>query len=410
MCDWIKWLSVILVVLLVGCLGWLIWLLVRAVRTNGQKKGLFWIETLLSVAGLVVGILSLTVDWQSRVCDAIYGLSITSPNSGAALTLQDNGRGAAQLQVFGTFRRMPEDPQLHVYLLVHPVVPYAGGWWFAQPVRPGPDGWWNAIIWIGSEQSPLQPGQQFELVAVAAPPGREQMPQPVADPDSLAPIARSHTVQFSIAQVQHPTPTPTCTPMPTPTPTETPAPTFTPTPTETPSPTPKPTATPTPTPRAMTIADFDSCTGINNLGGGMGAAYDPNTANRLDVTYVQEAGRGCIARLQYNLDADGWSAFWLQLGGADFSSYNTLHFWIRGEEGSPAPGRIKIELKRANNTEQRITYFPLSLTPQGQWISIPLRDFKLSSLTQMSELVFTFEAATAGPSGVIVLDRVYARE
>jgi len=43
-------------------------------------------------------------------------------------------------------------------------------------------------------------------------------------------------------------------------------------------------------------------------------------------------------------------------------------------------------------------------------MSISLQDFKLSSLTQMSELVFTFEAATAGRSGVIVLDRVYVRE
>ncbi len=160
----------------------------------------------------------------------------------------------------------------------------------------------------------------------------------------------------------------------------------------------------------MMIADFDSCTGVNNLGGGMGAAYNPNTANRLEVRYQQEAGHGCVARLQYSLETGGWVAFWLQLKDADFSPYRTLYFWIRGEEGSPAPGRIKIELKRANNTEQRVGYITLSLTPQGQWISVPLRDFPLSSLTRMSELVFTFEATAAGQNGVIVLDRVYVRE
>lgn len=160
----------------------------------------------------------------------------------------------------------------------------------------------------------------------------------------------------------------------------------------------------------MTIADFDSCTGINNLGGGMGAAYDPNTANRLVEEYRGEPGRGCVVRLQYSLEPFGWAAFWLKLEGADFSPYNTLWFWVRGEEGSPAPGRIKVELKRGDDPQIYLVYRPLTLTPNGQWVSISLSDFRLPSWTQMRELVFTFEAQGAGQNGVIIVDSVYVHE
>ncbi|MFQ3681366.1 hypothetical protein, partial [Roseiflexus sp.] len=75
MCDWIHWLSIILWVLLFVCLGWLLVLLVRAAQTKDWRRLRFWIEILLSVTGLAVSILGLTLD-EDDGCD---GLKITSP-------------------------------------------------------------------------------------------------------------------------------------------------------------------------------------------------------------------------------------------------------------------------------------------------------------------------------------------
>jgi hypothetical protein len=82
-----------------------------------------------------------------------------------------------------------------------------------------------------------------------------------------------------VLHLDAPTPTPTITFTPSPTPTLTPIPTLTSMPTLTPP----PTLTPTPTPTPLVVADFNSCTNINNLGGEMGAAYD--VSNKAVVEY-----------------------------------------------------------------------------------------------------------------------------
>ena len=45
---------------------------------------------------------------------------------------------------------------------------------------------------------------------------------------------------------------------------------------------------------SLVVADFASCTGINNLGGQMGAAY--NAPDKLVEGYVEEAEHGCVAK------------------------------------------------------------------------------------------------------------------
>jgi len=176
----------------------------------------------------------------------------------------------------------------------------------------------------------------------------------------------------------------------------------------------------TPTPTSTTpallpefvIADFDNCSGATKQEGGMGAAYDPASGDKLVESYVQEAGRGCIARLEY--DVVGWSAFWIQLQGADFSSYSQLVFDIKADPQEKVPGRVKIELKRADGQEVSILYIS-GITTDWQTMSVNLRDFgpsyanPLSSFTDMEELVFTFEASQSGKAGVIYLDNIALR-
>jgi hypothetical protein len=140
----------------------------------------------------------------------------------------------------------------------------------------------------------------------------------------------------------------------------------------------------------------------------MGAAYNP--PDSLVESYVEEATRGCVARLEY--DIAGWSAFWMKLESVDLSDYKTLAFDIRADPQVGIPGQLKIELKRANNTEIEIKYIP---GVQADWrtIGVELADFgptgytaPLSSWSAMEELVFTFEASRSGLRGAVYLDNI----
>jgi hypothetical protein len=167
-------------------------------------------------------------------------------------------------------------------------------------------------------------------------------------------------------------------------------------------------ATPEVTTPPLVVADFDSCSGTNNLGGQMGAAY--NAPDRLVESYVEEAERGCVARLDYEIRE--WSAFWIQLQDADLAPYSKLVFDVRAERQPGIPKQIKVELKRAGGQEVSIAYVS-GIEAGWKTMSVPFADFgptgytaPLSSFSEMEELVFTFEVSGAGNQGVVSLDNV----
>ena len=337
------WITTFLFVLLAVCGVWILYLVFRVVRSG--LKGDKLLEIVIALTGLMISIVGLATDLQGFCSRQLFALEIKSPAPGAQIAVEDYVNGSALLHVQGTSRRVFEDDTLYVYVLIHPVQPYAEGWWIAAPVRPATDdGWWKADIWIGSQESPVQAGDRFELVASVAPLGRDGLYQPIAAPQALDPRACSRSVEFSIAFVSTPTPTPT------PTPTTTPTPSL------------------TPTPRSLTIANFDRCNNLNNLGGEMGTAYDPNLPHRLIEGYPQEPGRGCVVRLEYHLEQDGWVAFWIKLQEANLSPYNTLYFWARAETNVSIG--VKIELKPAGADQVAFVYQTLDLTRDWRRFSV----------------------------------------
>jgi hypothetical protein len=158
-------------------------------------------------------------------------------------------------------------------------------------------------------------------------------------------------------------------------------------------------------PPLSVITNFDSCGEPTKRGREMGTAYDPKSGDTIVGSYVQEAERGCISRLEY--DMVFWSGFWIRLGEADLSPYSQLVFDIKGDSQENAPGRIKIELKRAGEQEVSILYTS-GVTTDWQTMRVSLGDFagSLSSFTDIEELVFVFEANGSRKTGVIYLDNI----
>lgn len=165
-------------------------------------------------------------------------------------------------------------------------------------------------------------------------------------------------------------------------------------------------------PPPLIVADFDSCLGTNNLGGLMGAAYNP--PDILVESYVPVPDRGCVARLDF--DIVYWSAFWMKLQGVNLESYAKLSFDIRAN--SPVPNRIKVELKRLCQNgecgEMSIIYVS-GLTAEWQIVRIALDDFgstgypgilPISDWRDIEELVFTFEAGQSGSKGVVYVNDI----
>jgi hypothetical protein len=144
----------------------------------------------------------------------------------------------------------------------------------------------------------------------------------------------------------------------------------------------------------------------------MGAAYNP-PGDSLVETYVQEAGRGCVARLEYQIQT--WGAFWLKLQGIDLTPYSQLVFDVRADPAVGIPGQMKVELKRAGNKEVSIVYVS-GITADWQTMSVKLADLgptgyttPVSSFAGMEELVFVFEASKSGAQGIVYLDNIIFR-
>ena len=158
----------------------------------------------------------------------------------------------------------------------------------------------------------------------------------------------------------------------------------------------------------LLVADFDGCQRTNNLGGEMGTAYDP--PDSLIESYVEEGGRGCVARLEF--DISNWSAFWLKLQGADLRPYQALRFDVRADPQPGFTGQMKLELKRGQGTEIVVIYVA-DIGTDWKTVRLDLDDFRptgtnpsLTTREGVEDMVFVFESAKSGRQGVVYLDNV----
>lgn len=128
-------------------------------------------------------------------------VAITSPVRSQDVEVTRIDTGSAYFEVVGTSEHVAGDPELRIYVLVHPTKPFASGWWVQSPSATAPDGRWEGIAWIGSPEFPTQPGHVVQIVAVAGRLEDVRSVQHVDDPKDLRPRAMSLFVEFTIGKV-----------------------------------------------------------------------------------------------------------------------------------------------------------------------------------------------------------------
>lgn len=159
------------------------------------------------------------------------------------------------------------------------------------------------------------------------------------------------------------------------------------------------------------LADFNSGTKPNNVGGDFGAwDKDPvdNTQTCVEAfdDVVKHGEKGFSMKLKYDVDSPSpaFNGFWMKLNGINLAPYKTLNFWIKGDSAAGYTSRFKVELKTPDGVG---AYYVTGINDKWQLFSIPLEAFNLPSLENCQEFVIVFEDRIADTkSGIIYIDDI----
>jgi hypothetical protein len=163
----------------------------------------------------------------------------------------------------------------------------------------------------------------------------------------------------------------------------------------------------------LMVADFNSGTKPNNIGGDFGCwIKDPNDPMQGCIESFDRANRygsaGYALRLIYSVDSKNpaFGGLWMRLQNLDATKFDALRFRVRGDPAMGYTSVFKVELKDA--MDQSSHYYVRGVTDQWQDIVIPLKDMQgMANLVRLKEFVLVFEDATAtSKKGVIYLDDV----
>ncbi|MBX9688142.1 MAG: protein kinase [Candidatus Obscuribacterales bacterium] len=164
----------------------------------------------------------------------------------------------------------------------------------------------------------------------------------------------------------------------------------------------------------LIIADFNSASKPNNIGADFNTwERDPNDKTQgcrfsFSNDDAESAAKGKSLCLDYDVDSPNQSycGFWMKLAGEDFSGYNALNLYLKGDSKLGFTKSLKIELKDISNKAS--PYFISDIKEQWQLVSIPFYKFKMiSDWSRMNEFVVVFEDLKSRPKiGRIYIDQI----
>ncbi len=167
--------------------------------------------------------------------------------------------------------------------------------------------------------------------------------------------------------------------------------------------------------KELVLSDFDTGDKPNNIGGDFGAwDKDPNDDTQgTQMSFEPDDALGDPAgysvRLDYDVDSPNpaYNGFWMKLNGEDATAYNTLNFYVKGDDGSGFTKRVKLELKDMTNKPS--PYIVTGITNEWKKVSIPFEKFRrITDWKALNEFVIVFDDINSSPkSGTVMVDQVY---
>lgn len=163
----------------------------------------------------------------------------------------------------------------------------------------------------------------------------------------------------------------------------------------------------------LMVADFNSGSKPNNIGGDFGAwTRDPNDPMQGCIETFDRADRfgnsGYALRLVYSVQSSkpAFGGLWMQLRNLDASRFSALAFRVRGDAKMGFTTVFKVELK--DSVGQASHFMVSGVTDQWQDVVIPLKDFEgMANVRSLKEFVITFEDSSATTKrGVIYVDDI----
>jgi len=163
----------------------------------------------------------------------------------------------------------------------------------------------------------------------------------------------------------------------------------------------------------LMVADFNSGTKPNNIGGDFGAwIKDPSDPMQGCVESFDAkdrfGGKGYALRLIYSVASSkpAFGGLWMRLQNLDASRFDAIAFRVRGDAGMGYTHTFKVELKDALDQSSR--HYVNYVSDQWQDVVIPLSAFEgTANPRKLKEFVIVFEDTTAtAKQGVIYVDDV----
>jgi len=167
----------------------------------------------------------------------------------------------------------------------------------------------------------------------------------------------------------------------------------------------------------LLIADFNAHPAVigepayTNLGNQYGVwnvnPDDPTQGCSLTFSTDDAFAQGSSVQLTYDVDSPNpaCNGFWMKLGGADFTPYSMVNFYLKGDRNAGFTRRLKIELK---DSEVTAAYVIDGITDEWQKFSVPFTKFlRIQDWGSMREFVVVFDDLTTRPKrGALFLDEV----
>ncbi|MDD5085850.1 MAG: hypothetical protein PHE61_07410 [Candidatus Omnitrophica bacterium] len=168
----------------------------------------------------------------------------------------------------------------------------------------------------------------------------------------------------------------------------------------------------------LVVATFDRGEPPNEVGGNYGA-WNYNVKDPSQHCYAApepddpvNPEKGYSIRLDYDVlsKQPAFNGFWMGLGGIDISDYDTLSFWVKGDEACGFTTRFKLELKNAFG--EKDTYCVRDIGPEWKEVTLDIKkDVSQIDWSNMTELVIVFDdIMSTKKTGSVCIDHFVFRK